>query len=295
MGGAPANFAVHANALGADAAIVSSVGNDPEGIEILHQLSNRKVAARYIQKTEHSTGSVDVRLNDQGLPSYAIRENVAWDFIQMSEEAQTLVRTCHAICFGTLAQRNPVSRTAIHRFLSLAPPRCLRIFDINLRQQYFSKDIIERSLQAANALKLNEEELIVLRNLLSLPCSTKDALEMLMARYALEYIALTRGANGSLMMNLTEIVECPGVPLTIQDTIGAGDSFAAAMTFGILHGLPLDAINRIAGKVAAFVCTHAGATPDLPARLIAEFNTHVSIPVRDITNPGYGRHQKQGV
>lgn len=295
LGGAPANFAIHAKALGANAGIISAVGHDPDGAEIIRRLAEKQLVTNFIAQNNHPTGKVHVQLDPCGHPSYTIEKNAAWDFIELSPEAEKLAAECDAVCFGSLAQRNSLSRMAIQRFLLHTPDPCLRIFDINLRQSFYSKDILETSLGIANVLKLNEDELTVLQDLLALPHSTEHALRTVMERFGLRYIALTRGAAGSLMMSQNDMVLCPGIPVTIQDTVGAGDSFTATMTMGILYGLPLDTVNRIAGHVAAYICSHAGATPDLPAWLIAEFHEKIAISIKEVSNLNSEELKKQTV
>jgi len=285
MGGAPANFAIHAMALGANAHIISAIGQDLEGQEILDCLAQKQISTNLILRNGHPTGKVLIQLDSCGHPSYTIEQNVAWDFIELSPEALKLAGVCDAVCFGSLAQRNLPSRLSIHQFLIHTPEHCLRVFDINLRQNYYTREILETSLGAANVFKLNDDELVVIQDILGLPQSEEQALQTLMERYDLQYIALTRGAAGSLMMSPEQTVQCPAIPLTVQDTIGAGDSFTAAMVIGILHGLPLEMVNRNAGRVAAYVCSHAGATPDLPAWLIAEFHRKITVSIHTVSSP----------
>jgi len=282
LGGAPANFALHASALGGQAAVVSSLGQDTNGLEILRQLNHLHMSTKFIQKNGHPTGWVDVEINENGHPAYVIHENVAWDHIQFLPETRQLAKTCDAVCFGTLAQRNPVSRKSIEDFLAHTKKSCLCIFDINLRQHYYSRDIIKNSLEAATILKLNDEELEVLREMFGLPGSTESALSKILDHWSLDLIAFTQGSDGSIMINRKDVSCCPGIPVTIKDTIGAGDAFTAAMTMGKLYGLPLERINRLAGKVAAYVCSQAGATPALPDSLIHELKQEMPIAIREI-------------
>jgi fructokinase len=274
LGGAPANFAYHCHALGADAKVLSAIGDDPLGREIIGELNARQVNIDYIETNSHPTGTVDVLIGDNGDAHYTINEDVAWDHIQWTDELQILAAKANAVCFGSLAQRSSDSYKAIHQFLSHTKVDCLRIFDINLRQQYYSQKILDRSLQAANVLKLNDDELTVIQELLHLPNSPQDALQVLRNRYELQCIALTRGAEGSILMDEHSCFDCPGFPATIADTVGAGDSFTAVMVMGLLLGLSLDKINQLAGKVAAFVCSQSGATPELPVELISEIKQH---------------------
>ena len=284
LGGAPANFALHAHALGGQAHIISAVGQDESGLDILHQLSKNRVNTEYIQIDEPPTGWVDVEICKNGHPEYVVHEGVAWDHLQFSPKMKELAKTCDAVCFGTLAQRNPISQQSIQAFLAHTKDDCLRVFDINLRQDYYTKDIIERSLRIANVLKLNDDELMVLQVLIGLPSPTEPALQALLTRYQLDFLAFTQGAAGSIMMDKDTVSHCPGIPVTVKDTIGAGDSFAAAMVMGKLQGLPLEKMNQLASKVAAYVCSQAGATPALPAYLIAELKQEMPIPIREIAD-----------
>lgn len=291
LGGAPANFAIHSNALGAKAKIISAVGKDDEGDNVVDFLRKREISAEYLYRNNAPTGSVSVAIDKQGHPAYTIQQNVAWDFMETCLESEILAKTCDAVCFGSLAQRNSITRKSIHKFLSLTESHCLRVFDINLRQNFFSKEVIESSLLAANVLKLNEEELIVLTNLFSLPGPTQKSLQALIDTYDLHCIALTRGSGGSIMMDRENIVSSAGAQSTIKDTVGAGDSFAATMTMGLLHGFPLNKINLTAEKIAAYVCSQAGATPDLPPHLITDFRNHCKAGIRDIKKTSLTRKQ----
>lgn len=281
LGGAPANFAFHSHTLGARAIILSALGRDEAGSEIRRQLSSQKLCTDHLHTSDRPTGWVDVDISQDGLPRYIIHENVAWDFISLSSQAKDVAPQCDAVCFGSLAQRNPVSRQTILDFLDNTSKDCLRVFDINLRQDYFSGEILHRSLQAANALKLNDDELVVLQDLFELPQSQESALKTLMDRYTLDLIACTMGPAGSLMIDQTNSCHCDGIPVTIKDTIGAGDSFTATMVMGRLNGLPLETINRLAGKVAAYVCSQLGATPSLPDELISELSEEMPILIQN--------------
>ncbi len=271
-GGAPANFAIHARKLGAEAAVISAIGNDKNGLDILEFLTQKGINARHIPITPSPTGTVNVIVDKSGKPDYAIAENSAWDHIPLPEKALELAGECHAICFGSLAQRNKTSRESIELFLRAASSNCLKIFDINLRKEYYTPEIITNSLELANVVKLNDEELLILQDMLDLPCDIEPALYELQKRYNLKHIALTLGAKGSIMLDQEQINQQPGIKnIAIRDTIGAGDSFTAAMCMGILHNMPLAAINKLSGSIAAFVCTQDGATPELPGQLIYEF------------------------
>lgn len=279
LGGAPANVALHAHALGGRAQIVSAIGRDQEGREILDMLSSKKIGTDFILLNDHPTGWVDVKIGENGLPTYVIHENVAWDYLPFPPPMQALAQRCDAVCFGSLAQRNAVSRNTIQHFVCLTQPSCLRVFDINLRGDYYSREIIEYSLRIANVFKLNKEELDVLSEMFGLPRSPEAALRALLDRYDLELVALTQGQDGSLMMDRRASSFCPGIAVEVKDTVGAGDSFTATMIMGFLHGAPLENVNRLAGKIAAYVCSQSGATPSLPAELIAEFEQMITAPM----------------
>jgi len=257
LGGAPTNFAYHAHALGAEALIVSRVGSDPLGREILDRLRVLGLPTNGIGVDDTApTGTVTVEVQPDGQPRFTIHENVAWDRIEAVENAQA-----DAICFGTLAQRCPASRNAIRRNISGTRASALRVFDINLRQQFYSRDIIESSLGLANALKLNDAELPVLAAMFGLDGGARAQLAALARRFDLRAVALTRGAAGSLLLANGVWSEHAGIRVKVVDSVGAGDAFTAAWTLGLLAGQPLDTINQRANEVAAFVCTQSGATP----------------------------------
>jgi fructokinase len=268
LGGAPANFAHHANQLGARSAVVSSVGDDPAGIEIFRQLGILGISVETVSiHPSLPTSTVTVKLDAQGIPSYAIHENVAWDDLVVNLASARAVAAADAIVFGSLAQRSTRSSEAIFSLLKSAPAGALRVFDINLRQPHFTRGIIEQGLQVADVLKLNDVELGFLETWLGLRGNERQQLEQLIKSYELKWVALTRGARGSLLCSEDEVSDDPGVPTTIVDTVGAGDAYTACLTLGLLHGWSLDLINRRANELAAFVCSCAGATPVLPGAM----------------------------
>ncbi len=272
LGGAPANFAYHAHALGAHACVVTRVGNDDFGRAILNRFEQMEIADGTMQKDEAApTGTVTVALSDKGIPNYIIHENVAWDQLEVTLSALKAVRQADAVCFGSLAQRGGISRAAIQRLVAAAPADALRVFDINLRQNYFSQEVIEQSLRLANVLKLNDAELPVLAQLFGLTGPPRQQIETLAQKFCLQLVALTRGPAGSLLFQAGQWSDCPSIPIAIVDTIGAGDSFTAALVMGLLCKMPLDEINNLADEVARFVCSSAGATPPLPNHLSQKF------------------------
>jgi fructokinase len=268
LGGAPANFAWHAHALGSSAQIISRVGDDERGKEIRRRLARMRLPDALVQTDlARGTGTVTVALADNGVAEYTIHEDVAWDHIVATDHALDVVRSADAICFGTLAQRHPDSRQSIQTVVAAARDDAWRIFDINLRQHYFSRELIAASLKLANVLKLNDAELPIVGKLFGATGDVKEQIEFFARSFNLRVVALTRGGEGSLLFHDGRWSEQPSVSVDVVDTIGAGDSFTAALCLGLLRGLDLDRINNAANQIAAHVCTVAGATPALPAEL----------------------------
>ena len=266
LGGAPANFAYHAKALGADGVVVSRVGDDDLGREALRRLSQLGLDARHVgTDPDHPTGRVDVRLDARGVPSYVIHEDVAWDFLRATPDVIGLAGRADAVCYGTLAQRSPASREAIRTFVESTRPGCLRVLDGNLRQSYFDGQTVHGLLAASDVLKLNDEELPVVTRLLNVPGDGAEAIHALLRAYDLRLIALTRGPRGSALYARDRTSDCPGEPpAEIADTVGAGDAFTAALVLGLLRGDDLDKINWTANRLASYVCSQHGATPPSP-------------------------------
>lgn len=264
LGGAPLNFSHHCAQLGAEAYPVSAVGADADGVEIREILASKSLPDLHVQTdTAHPTGRVNVTIRD-GKPTYEILRDVAWDNIQFTPSLADLAARADAACFGSLAQRDSVSRHSIQAFLDAMRPGALRIFDINLRQDFYSREIVESSLRRANILKLSDEELPVLAAMFDLPGDAPTQLHRLRKLFDLRLLAYTRGGSGSLLLSASGSSDHPGLPTELVDTVGAGDSFTAAVCTGLLGRLPLDDINARANRVAAFVCSQAGATPTLP-------------------------------
>lgn len=268
LGGAPANVACHARTLGAEAFIVSAIGEDDAGKELERKLSARGIDTRFLQvHRRYPTGSVAVATDDAGQPHYTIAENVAWDFMNWDDALAELALAADAICYGTLAQRCFISRSTLTAFIQHTRPECLRIFDVNLRQGFHSPELLDTTLQLSNILKLNEQEWPLLAEALQVDPSLPNGLASLLSRYSLRLIALTQGANGSLLLTPETTHHQPAEPVTIRDTVGAGDAFTAALALGLLRGLPLEKIHAHASRLAAYVCTQRGATPDIPKEL----------------------------
>jgi fructokinase len=277
LGGAPANFAYHAHALGAQAHVITRVGKDDHGREIIRRFHEMGLPETAVQIDETvPTGTAKVALSGDGLAHFTIQENVAWDLIAATDEAVAVARRAHAICFGSLAQRCEPSRRTIQHLVAATPPDALRVFDINLRQRFYSRDVIEQSLQLANVLKLNDDELPRLADMFGLTGSTVDQIGQLAHTFSLRLVALTRGPNGSLLYQKhndeARWSDCPSRPVKVVDTVGAGDSFTAAMVLGLLRKMDLDEINTIANEVARYVCSQPGATPTMPVEFAQRFS-----------------------
>ena len=266
IGGAPANFAYHVSQFGFDSRVVSAVGNDDLGDEIL-KVFKEKQLKHQLQTVNYPTGTVQVTLDDNGIPCYDIKEGVAWDNIPFTDDLKRLALSTRAVCFGSLAQRNEVSRTSINRFLDTMPDGegQLKIFDINRRQGFFTKDIIRDSCQRCNVLKINDEELVAISRLFGYPgIDLQDKCWILLAKYNLKMLILTCGTNGSYVFTpgVVSFQETPKVP--VADTVGAGDSFTATFTAALLKGKSVPEAHKLAVEVSAYVCTQSGAMPELP-------------------------------
>ena len=254
LGGAPSNFAYHARRLGYDAIAISAIGRDALGDEILETLSQKQL--EYLMpRVDYPTGTVQVTVDDKGIPSYEIKQNVAWDHIPFTPEMDAIARECKAVCFGSLAQRSEESRTTIQRFLDTVSKDSLKIFDINLRQQFYSRDIIEESLRRCNILKINDEELEIVTPMLG-----KDK-HQLITDYQLSMLVLTCGTEGSYILTPDEESFLPTPKVEVIDTVGAGDSFTGAFVASLLSGRSIREAHQKAVEVSAFVCTQAGAMP----------------------------------
>lgn len=266
IGGAPANFAYHVSQFGFDSRVVSAVGNDALGNEIL-EVFKEKQLKHQLQVVNYPTGTVQVTLDSAGIPLYEIKEGVAWDNIPFTDDLKRLALSTRAVCFGSLAQRNEVSRTSINRFLDAMPDgdEQLKIFDINLRQGFYTKEIIRESCQRCNVLKINDEELVAISRMFGYPgIDLQDKCWILLAKYNLKMLILTCGTNGSYVFTpgVVSFQETPRVP--VADTVGAGDSFTAAFCASLLKGKSVPEAHKLAVEVSAYVCTQSGAMPELP-------------------------------
>jgi len=272
MGGAPANFACHVRSLGADGRLISRVGDDSLGREIIARLQQFNIPTDTVTiDRTHPTGTVTVELSADGQPCFTIRESVAWDHLVPEPNLVSAVLDADAVCFGTLAQRSEPSRTTIIHLVATAGERALRVFDVNLRQCFYSREMIDHSCRVADVLKLNDAELATVARFLEFQGSPREQMIAILDRYELRMVACTRGAQGSILFNGRDWCEAPGQSVKVVDSVGAGDAFTAAMVLGIFADWPLARIAHVANEVAAYVCSCPGATPPLPAHLRAYF------------------------
>jgi fructokinase len=271
LGGAPANFAYHAAMLGNRGIVASRLGNDELGREALHRLRQLGLATSYVQlDASHPTGTVLVELDEKGKPDFTITEDVAWDFLEWTESWQELASQADAVCFGSLAQRSPQSQKAIRQFLQatrkgdlrIAPT--LRVFDVNLRQAFYSAEVLSESLKLSDVVKLNDDELSMVMDILKLGDGNQESCApRLVEAYNLKLVCVTRGAKGSLLATDTKVVEHPGFQVTVADTVGAGDAFTAALAHYYLRNANLEKISEAANRLGAWVATQVGATPSV--------------------------------
>ena len=268
LGGAPANFAYHVSQFGHDALAISAVGNDALGDETLEALNARHLQ-HLMPRVDYPTGTVQVTLDDDGIPTYVIREGVAWDNIPFTAELEDVAQNTRAICFGSLAQRSPVSRATIQAFLNAMPKDSLKIFDINLRQNFYNKEIIREALTACNILKINDEELVLIGRLFEQPgLDIENKCWLLLGKYNLDMLVLTCGVNGSYVFTPGSVSFQETPTVEVADTVGAGDSFTGTFVSGLLAGKSIEETHRLAVGVSAYVCTCKGAMPKLPQELL---------------------------
>lgn len=270
IGGAPANFAYHTAQLGLDSYIVSAVGNDVLGDEAENILKSKGLKS-YILRTDYPTGAVTISLNEHGVPKYDFQEQVAWDNIPFNEELEQLAKRTSIVCFGSLAQRNAKSRSTIRQFLKSVPDtdKTFKVFDINLRQNFFNKELLNDSLKLCNILKINDEELSIISRLLDLDDSSNIQKQCfaLLKRYNIKMVILTCGINGSYVV-LHESVSFRDTPkIKIGDTVGAGDAFTAAFFSALSYGKNVTEAHELAIEVSAYVCSQHGSMPMLPSKL----------------------------
>ncbi len=279
FGGAPANFACHAQSLGGRVAMVSALGpaDDPLSQPALDKLQQRGIDTRAVQRNAHETGRVIVDVDPHGKPTYTFSRHPAWDYIEWNETVSTICAETQAVCFGTLAQRAPGSRATIQRFLSQVSPDALKVFDVNLRVDYWTEECICQSMQHADILKLNDDELPIVARACGIDWAESSATEELqvlgqvLRQFRLKAVALTRGSEGATLMTADAIDHTPAPVTEVKDTVGAGDAYTAAMIIGLLKGWSLPKVNEHAVRVAAYVCSQSGATPELAPDITRPF------------------------
>lgn len=271
IGGAPANFAYHVSQFGLPSCVVSAIGDDALGKEIIENFTSKGLD-QLIAEVPYPTGTVQVEIDQTGIPLYDIKENVAWDNIPYTEHLDALAKRTKAVCFGSLAQRNVVSRETINHFLDTMPKDddSLIVFDVNLRQGFYNKEILCKSMQNCNILKINDVELITVSRMFGYPgIDLQDKCWILLGKYNLKMLILTCGINGSYVFTPGNVSFQPTPKVEVADTVGAGDSFTAAFIASILKGKSVTEAHTIAVKTSAFVCTQKGAMPILPPEYTA--------------------------
>jgi len=263
LGGAPTNFAYMAKVLGDEAEIASRIGGDELGDELRAEFQVRGLNTSYLQIDPRlETGTTQVVLDAEGQPTFTIRQPVAWDCLEWNEQWAQLAQRADVVCFGSLAQRCEKSASVIDRFLMHTRSSTLRIFDVNLRPPFYTLEVIERSLNYADVVKLNEHELDIVSDLFHLKMADDvSRAKSLLKIFRLQLICLTRGAHGSVLVGPDEVVEHPGIKIKVADTIGAGDAFTACLAHHLIRGRSLSEISEAANRFASWVATQVGATP----------------------------------
>lgn len=266
LGGAPANFTYCSHLLGNRAVVASRVGLDELGREARELLLRSGLTDQFLQTDpEHFTGIVQVQLDSTGQPKFEIAEGAAWDFMDGSDVWRSLAQSADAVCFGTLAQRSPKSRQTILNFLGDTRPETLRVFDVNLRQSFYSEEIVRESLRRANVVKLNHEEVPRVAELIGFAFrEPSDFAPELLRKFNLQLVCVTLGANGSLLCDRGGAETHPGFRIQIKDTVGSGDAFTAGLAHELLRGSPLSAMNDLANRMGAWVASSSGAMPPVP-------------------------------
>ncbi|BCS84706.1 MULTISPECIES: carbohydrate kinase family protein [Prevotella] len=266
LGGAPANFSFHASQFDLNSVAVSALGEDALAEETIKQLEEKDLKYE-MPRVPYPTGTVQVELDTDGVPTYDIKENVAWDNIPFTKSIENIARNTRAVCFGSLAQRNVVSRETIQKFLDVTPTDCIKIFDINLRQQFYTKEVIQDSLKRCNMLKINDEELVIIGRMFGYPgLDIENKCFLILGKYNLDILVLTCGVNGSYVFTPGKVSYQPTPKVEVADTVGAGDSFTGSFCAAILSGKSVEEAHKLAVNVSAFVCTQNGAMPALPKK-----------------------------
>jgi fructokinase len=268
LGGAPANFAYMINVLGEKGIVASRVGNDVLGSEACRTMQALGLDISYVQHDElMETGTANVSIDAVGQPKFTIKESVAWDFLEWTPAWEQLSARADVICFGSLAQRSPVSASTIERFLRNARKDALRVFDVNLRQSFYSRDVLRKSFDQANIVKVNDQELYEISLAFKLGIGSEETIaRRLLQECDLDLVCLTCGARGSLLVTADEVVEHKGFRIKVADAVGAGDAFTACLVHHYLRGHSLEEISQSANRLASWVATQTGATPAISAK-----------------------------
>ncbi len=264
LGGAPANFAYIGSLLGNRAAVISRVGRDDLGREAQQRCASLGLDVTHLQTdSTRPTGTVNVKVDTHGIPDFQIVDDVAWDNLEWTPELKALAPVTDAVCFGSLAQRRDPARTTIQQFIKATRESCLRLFDVNLRQNYFNPVILKTGFALANIVKMNHIELPTVIAAVGLDSTGDDQsdCELLLDHYGLQLVCITRGAGGSILVSRKGYSDHTGFRVKVADTVGSGDAFTATLAHGVRRGLPLDAINEHANRIAAWVASQPGATP----------------------------------
>ncbi len=263
LGGAPANFAYITTLMGDQGIVASRVGEDSPGLEALRRMEELGLNIDHVQTDrQHPTGSVKVEVDGKGMARFEIAHSVAWDFLQWTEDWQQLAEQADAVCFGSLAQRSEQSRAAIRHFLNATAPGTLKVFDVNLRQSYYSQEVLSESMRLADIVKLNDEELPKIMSLNKVPHKDDiSSAEWLIRTHDLKLVCITRGGRGSLLVRGRDSSEHPGFRVRVADTVGSGDAFTAGLVHEYLHGASLGLMNEVANLVGAWVASEVGAMP----------------------------------
>ena len=275
LGGAPANFAYMTSLLGNEGIVASRVGIDRLGQETLSMMASLGLSTEFVQDdNSHSTGTAVVHVDVGGQPKFTITPNVAWDFLEWTDSWSRLAQSADVVCFGSLGQRNPISRETIGKFLRVAPDDALRVFDVNLRQNFFSAELLRDSLSLAQIVKLNHEEIPVVTQMLGVPfVDYEHASRQLLKTFGLKLVCVTCGGEGSLLVTPSSTSRHKGFPIKVADTVGAGDAFTACMVHHFLRGTKLHQINESANRFAAWVASQPGATPPRDEMVLKEVLT----------------------
>jgi fructokinase len=263
LGGAPANFAYITTLMGDQGIVASRVGEDSRGLEALRRMEELGLDIDHVETDrEHPTGTVKVELDGKGVARFEIAHPVAWDFLEWTPDWQRLAENADAVCFGSLAQRSEESRATVRNFLRATPPGTVKVFDVNLRQSYYSTEVLAESMKLADIVKLNDDELPKIMSLAKFPHKDDvSSAQRLISTYDLKLLCLTRGGRGSLLVRNGDASEHPGFRVPVADTVGSGDAFTAGLVHEYLHGASLDLMNEVANLVGAWVTSEVGAMP----------------------------------